>query len=140
MISRIQASCFPKLLKTSTNSHLYLQNQGDLPKIYNGVFKWVYLWRCGQGWGSEEKQHYKKPSLSCFNKEESSSLPSLQTHAFPIMCSMEVTGGTVSMGRLKPKVWPLRKIKLNLTSKADGQMMIRKRICISKLHFISITV
>lgn len=71
---------------------------GDLPKIYNDVFKWVYLWRCGQGWGSEEKEHYNKPPLSCFNKEESPFLPSFQTHAFPMMCSMEVTGCTVRTG------------------------------------------
>lgn len=67
------------------NSHLCLQNHPKFPEIYNGVFKWVYLWRCGQGWVCEENQGYNKPSLSRSNKNQSPYLPRLWTHAFPIM-------------------------------------------------------
>lgn len=49
---------------------------------------------------------------------------SVWTHACPIGYWMAVTGGRLGMERLKPKVWSLRKINLNLTSMADGWTMI----------------
>lgn len=69
------------------NSHLLLWNHEEFPKIYSGRFKWVYLWRCGQGWVFEENQCYKQTFLVFFFFfKESPYLPRLWTHAFPIMC------------------------------------------------------
>ena len=103
------------------NSHLLLWNHEEFPKIYSGRFKWVYLWRCGQGWVFEENQCYKQTFLVFFFfLKNHPTFPDSGHMPFPLCVGMEVTGGSVTMGRWKPKVRPLRKIKLNLTSKADG--------------------
>ena len=112
------------LVKAAENvhaiSHLLLLNHEEFPNrvvdssgyIYGGVDKAGYL---------RKTSGTNKPSLYCFFFfKNHTTFPDSGHMPFPLCVGMEVTGGSVTMGRRKPKVRPLRKIKLNLTSKADG--------------------
>lgn len=79
MISRIQTSRLLRLLETFMERVIFVcRTIGSVLKVYNSVFKWLCLGRCGQDWVSEESQHYNQSSLSCFNKEQSPYLSTLQ--------------------------------------------------------------
>lgn len=58
--------------------------------------------------------------------------------SFPLRAEWKLQGA--EYGKIETKSTAIEEIKLNLTSKADGRMMIRKKIWISKLLSISITV
>lgn len=120
---RFPTSCLSRLLKTS------MQTAISFSRTIRSFLKYTAVDSSGYIYGGVDKAGYlrktsvtNKPSLSFFFfflKNHSTFLDSGHL-PFPLCAGMEVTGGSVTMGRRKPKVRPSRKIKLNLTSKADG--------------------
>lgn len=111
------------------------QTPQDFRGVSNSGFKQVTLWA---RWGIWVKGRLQQ-ALLYWTKKNNCVSQCLDT-----CLSLYVLNGShwrvAGLGRLKAKAWSLRKINLNLTSKADGWMIIREGICISELHSISITV